>query len=195
MVARRFQRFLDDRRRRQQEPLLLRLPAEGQNLTHKVPGPLGGVHDVSQILPNLIPFVHAAYRHLRIRQDRRKNIIEVVRDSARKRTDGFHLLGAPQLLFQQHALLICTLQFGNVVEDAETAKKLPRLVEARRGRYPDHPLLAVLAVYRQIIKRRLSPFALRTLTFQHASVLTRQEVPEAQPVQVVHSKDPVGGRI
>ena len=48
-----------------------------------------------------------------VADDRRQQVVEVVRDAARQPADGFHLLRVAQLLFERDAALQRVLAFGH----------------------------------------------------------------------------------
>ena len=62
-----------------------------------------------------------ARRHLDVAEDRRQQIVEIVRDAAGEPADAFHLLRLQELRFE-------ALPFGDVLHDAEHARGLAALV-------------------------------------------------------------------
>ena len=81
-----------------------RFPAEQQQLAGQQRRPLTGITNGCQVVTHPIIDRETIDQHLGVAVDDGQEIVEIVRDSARKLTDCLHLLGLPQLFFEPDAI-------------------------------------------------------------------------------------------
>ena len=72
-------------------------------------------------------------RQLDVADDRAEDVVEVVRDAAGERAEGFHLLRLAQLRFEPLPRRLGVLHVLDVHDDADQAEELAVGSEARRG--------------------------------------------------------------
>ena len=88
-----------------QGPRLDRLPAaEGQELAGEVAGALGRAADLLEILAVGTVGREVEQHQIRVAENRRQDVVEVVGHAAGQGAEGVHLLRLPQLLFELLAL-------------------------------------------------------------------------------------------
>lgn len=80
------------------------LAAEGEKLAGQRGGSLRGVFDLKQFPSHSAVRLHPGKQNLGVTNYYRKQIVEVVRDAARKISDRFHLLRLAKLVFDPLAL-------------------------------------------------------------------------------------------
>src|SRR5439155_8275519 len=71
--------------------------AEGEQLFRQLHGAVARPDDFVHVAPPSIAGLEILEQKLAVAADRRQQIIEIVRDAASQATDGFELLGLPQL--------------------------------------------------------------------------------------------------
>ena len=122
--------------------LFIGLSAEGKDLLDQVLGPVGGLHGLPQI-------VHggplAEHGKLGESDDRREDVVEIVRDAACQRPDRFHLLGLQELGFEFLFVLVGCFARGDVLNQRDEIHGFSVLVtlDARPDEGPDHRAVAV----------------------------------------------------
>jgi hypothetical protein len=115
------QRFLDDQVKLQHIAFAARLPAESQNLLDKFLRAQRALHDVLNVAAHGAGRRHVADREFGVADDRRQNVIKVVRDSPGKRAHGLHALAVLKLCFQALAISLHVLEFSDVNRGAGDA--------------------------------------------------------------------------
>jgi len=107
-------------------PLLLLAAAEGQYLLHQLRRAVRPLqHQVEITVRARIAF-QSHFREFHIPDDRTQDVVEIMRDSARQRSDRLQLLRLPELLLQMAPL-------GDVLRRADDAINRPRLVLDRKS--------------------------------------------------------------
>ena len=76
------------------------LAAEHQQLPGEVRGSRASAADLLDVAAHGIVALQIHHHQLRVAQDDREQVVEVVRDPSRQLAHGFHLLGLPQLPFE-----------------------------------------------------------------------------------------------
>ena len=96
---------------------MLGAAAEGQDPIDDVPCPLARLPHLLDMLPFATVPTQPAERHLRIAENRAKDIVEVMRDAARQRAQRLHALGMPQARFEGLLLPLGPLAAERAGED------------------------------------------------------------------------------
>ncbi len=99
------ERFPHDLLDMHRNPLADSAAAEREDAFDQRVAALAGDHDAFDVAAQPTAGAHVTKRHLAITQYRAKEIVEVVRDAARKRTERFKTLGLAQLALQLLHLL------------------------------------------------------------------------------------------
>ena len=111
--------------------MLEHLPAaEREELLGERGRALGGLEHLLDVLPQRLVGAQRSQHELPVARDRRKQVVEVVRDAARKPADGLHLLRLDQLLLRAP-------QLRHVFRDSHRAHHLARRVPHGRHPAPD----------------------------------------------------------
>ena len=76
------------------------LAAESQELPRQVGSALAGLLDLGQLDPHRVLRLQASGGELRVAQDGREQVVEIVRDASRQPPHRFHLLGVAELFFE-----------------------------------------------------------------------------------------------
>ena len=109
-------------------------PAEGEQLTGESRRPVRGPVDLQHVEPALVLVVDRPQQQLRVSDDGRQEVVEVVGDAAGELADGLHLLGLAELLLED--LLLADV--SHVDEEVERAAR--RVLHHRRVGVDPHGL-------------------------------------------------------
>jgi hypothetical protein len=90
------------------------LAAESQQLLGQSRGPLPGLVDLFQTVPERIARLQPAEQQPAVPVDHRQQVVEVVRHPARQPSDALQFLSLAQLVFYLGLLGFRAFQFGNV---------------------------------------------------------------------------------
>ncbi len=90
------------------------LAGKGQQLPGEVGGALGGLADLLQVGMERLRRVHLLQGQLRVAEDHRQHVVEVVGHAAGQPAHRFHLLGLAQLRLQLLPLRLGPLALGDV---------------------------------------------------------------------------------
>ena len=143
-------RFFQQRVQCLLDPHLRLLPAEGDDLVHQVAAALTGLLDLRQPGGGRVAGIQRLLGQRPVAQDHRQDVVEVMRDAAGQRADGFHLLRLQQLAFQCHPPGLGLLALGDVGDHRQPPVALARLVEDRAGGQRGPQVGAVLAPEAQV---------------------------------------------
>ena len=106
--------------------------AERQHLLGEVGGAHRGAGDLLGVGAALVLRIERVQHDLGVADDRREQVVEVVRDAAREAADRFHLLRVAQLLFEQQPLGHRIVALGHDRGEQQAAQRAKREVDEQQ---------------------------------------------------------------
>jgi len=128
-----FEHFLDDGAKMQRSGLLLFLATEGEDLLDQVSGSFGGLEDLGKMVSHVVSLRNSHQPHLRIPQDSREDVIEIMSDTPCKRADRFHLLGLAELFLQPLLLRVVNNESPDFTQIAVLIEAPHRILNGADG--------------------------------------------------------------